>query len=71
MEAGAERSRLEAFEQMLTAIETEYETACSKLEALKAQDKTKTVTYRQLFARKLLYADMLGKYEIYGLRKEK
>lgn len=71
MGAKAESSRLEAFEQMLTAIETEYRDVCEKMEKLKAQDKTKTVTYRQLFARKLLYGDMLGKYEIYGLRKEK
>lgn len=36
------------FEAMLQAIQQEYHTTLEKMERLKAEDKTKTATYRQL-----------------------
>lgn len=59
--------RLEKFEKMLRAIQDEYAKVCSKMEALKTEGKTKTVTYKQLMARKLTLQNMLSMYEIYGL----
>lgn len=59
--------RLQAFEMMLEAIQKEYADILSRLARLKAENKTKTVTYRQLLGRKMTYANMLGLYEIYGI----
>lgn len=59
--------REEKFEKMLQAVQEEYETVCGKMETLKAEGKTKTVTYKQLMSRKLTLQNMLAMYEIYGL----
>lgn len=59
--------REEKFEKMLRAIQEEYETVCGKMETLKVESKTKTVTYKQLMSRKLTLQNMLAMYEIYGL----
>ena len=60
--------RLEAFEKMLTNVQERYETTVTKMEALKAAGKTKSVSYQQLLADKLSLQKMLSMYEIYGLR---
>lgn len=59
--------RLEAFEKMLAQIvsQTEYETA--QMEKLKAAGKEKSATYRQYFANRLVYRQMLDTYRKYGL----
>ena len=59
--------RLEAFEKMLAQIvsQAEYETA--QMEKLKAAGKEKNATYRQYFANRLVYRQMLDTYRKYGL----
>ena len=59
--------RLEAFEKMLAQIvsQAEYETA--QMEKLKAAGKEKSATYRQYFASRLVYRQMLDTYRKYGL----
>lgn len=59
--------REEKFEKMLCAVMQEYDETVKKLEMLKAEDKTKTVTYRQLMNTKLTLQNILSRYEIYGL----
>lgn len=59
--------REEKFDKMLLAIQKEFETVCRKMELLKAESKTKTVTYRQLMSRKLTLQNMLSMYKNYGL----
>lgn len=59
--------REEKFEKMLKAIQTEYKDTVNKMEKLKAENKTKTVTYRQLMGTKVTLQNMLSRYEIYGL----
>lgn len=59
--------RLSAFEDMLSAIKSEYQDIITKMEKLKSEGKTKSVTYTQLLTRKLMYNNMLSMYEIYGL----
>ena len=63
--------RLEAFEKMLSAIEENYAGIVSKMEALKAQGREKSATYRQLMGNKLMYKDMLSLYELYGLKEKR
>lgn len=60
--------KLQTYEKMQSAIQAEYDNAVKKMEQLKAEDKTKSATYRQLMGKKLLYKDMLAIYEIYGLQ---
>lgn len=59
--------REEKFEKMLQAIQKEYDDTVSKLEKLKTEGKTKTVTYKQLMGTKVALQNMLSRYEIYGL----
>ena len=58
---------MEAFEKMLAQIvsQAEYETA--QMEKLKAAGKEKSATYRQYFANRLVYRQMLDTYRKYGL----
>ena len=59
--------REEKFEAMLRAVQREYDDIIQKMEKLKAQDKTKTATYRQLLGEKLMLQNILTRYQIYGL----
>lgn len=59
--------RLESFEKMYDAIKREYEDINEKMDALKAQDRVKSATYRQLMGRKLMYTNMLDLYKLYDL----
>lgn len=65
-----QEQRLEAFEKMLAAIEENYIGIVNKMEALKAQGREKSATYRQLMGNKLMYKDMLSLYELYGLKEK-
>lgn len=59
--------REEKFERMLLAVQEEYDVTVGKMEKLKAEGKTKTVTYKQLMSTKLTLQNVLSRYEIYGL----
>ena len=62
--------REEKFEKMLKSILDQYNDVVSKMEKLKAEDKTKTVTYKQLMTTKLSLGNMLAMYKLYGLLEE-
>lgn len=64
----SKEERLEAFEKMLADIEKNYADMQQKMDALKAQGKEKSATYRQLMSNKLMYKQMLFMYELYGLK---
>ena len=55
------------FEKMLQEIQAEYAAIEQKMAALRAEDKTKTVTFRQLMGNKLMYQSMLSMYRDHGL----
>ena len=52
--------RLNTFEIMLSDILAQYDLVTEKLVALKAEEKEKTATYRQLFANKPQYQTILS-----------
>ena len=56
--------RLERFEKMLQAVQTEYKRIVRQLEELKEKGKVRSVTYQQLLTRKLTYQNMLSMYEL-------
>ena len=62
--------REEKFEAMLRSVLQEYDTTVGKLEKIKAEDKTKTATYRQLLGDKLMLQAILTRCKIYGLLDE-
>lgn len=62
--------REEKFEAMLRSVLQEYDTTAGKLEKIKAEDKTKTATYRQLLGDKLMLQAILTRCKIYGLLDE-
>ncbi|MCI6854423.1 MAG: hypothetical protein MR908_03755 [Firmicutes bacterium] len=59
--------RLEAFENMLSSIQQQYEDTEVRMKDLKMEGKEKTTTYRQLMANKLRLGDMLAMYKLYDL----
>ena len=62
--------REEKFEKMLAFVQQKYADTVAKMETLKAADKTKTATFRQLMGDKLMYQNMLTLYKLYGLIEE-
>lgn len=62
--------KLQLYEKMQKAVETEYDTISAQMETLKAEGKTKTVTYKTLFGKKVMYKNMLSMYEVYGLMEK-
>ena len=59
--------RLQQFEKMLAAVQSEHENIVRQMEELKAKGKIKSVTYQQLLTRKMTYQNMLSMYELYDL----
>ncbi|MCI7727464.1 MAG: hypothetical protein MSH58_10085 [Clostridiales bacterium] len=62
--------REENFEKMLAFVRQKYADTVAKMEELKAADKTKSATFRQLMGDKLMYQNMLMLYKLYGLIEE-
>ena len=62
--------REERFEKMLLDVRKQYTEICVKMEKLRADDRTKTATYRELLGNKLLLQNMLAMYRSYGLTEE-
>lgn len=59
--------REEKFEKMLLFVQERYEDTVRKMDALKAQGKEKSVTFRQLMGDKLNYQNMLNMYKMFGI----
>ena len=59
--------REENFEKMLVFVQEKYADTVAKMEDLKAADKTKSATFRQLMGNKLMYQSMLSMYREHGL----
>ena len=62
--------REEKFEKMLAFVQQKYADTVEKMEPLKAADKTKSATFRQLMGDKLMYQNILTLYRMYGLLDE-
>ena len=62
--------REERFEKMLTYVRESYAKTCEKLDLLKAEDKTKSATFRQLMGDKMFYQNVLALYKIHGIIDE-
>ena len=59
--------REEKFERMLAGIQRDHALVAEQMEKLKAENKVKTATYRQLMGNKLMLESILQYYRQYGL----
>ena len=59
--------RLESFERVLADLEARLADTQEKMQALKAQGREKSATYRQLMGDKMQIKAMLDLYRLYGL----
>ncbi|MGN1089463.1 MAG: hypothetical protein ACI4Q6_03600 [Huintestinicola sp.] len=59
--------REQDFERMLSDILSEYDKMTAQMEKLRAEDKTKTVTYRELMGKRMIYKNIIDIYKSYGL----
>ena len=67
IEVNSMSEREERFERMLAEIQAEYASIEQRMAVLRAEGKTKTVTFRQLMGNKLMYQSMLTMYRDHGL----
>ena len=61
--------RLAAYDRMYVDLLREREQVLSNLERLRAAGKNRGVTYQQLLAQKLTVQNLIGRFEIYGIRE--
>ena len=65
-----EQERLAAFDRMYADLLREREKVLEQMEALRAAEKQKGATYQQLLAQKMTLQNLLGRFEVYGIRPE-
>lgn len=60
--------RLAAYDRMYRDLLAERERIAAEMDRLRTARKTKTVSYQQLMANKLLIQNLIGRFEIYGIK---
>lgn len=66
----SERERLAAFDRMYADLLKERDKVLSDMEALRAAGKQRGAAFQQLLAQKLTLQNLIGRFEIYGIRPE-
>lgn len=62
--------RLAAYDRMYADLLKERDKVLSDMEKLRAAGKNKGVTYQQLLAQKLTVQNLIGRFEIYGIKEK-
>ena len=62
--------RLAAYDRMYADLLRERDKVLSDMERLRAAGKNRGVTYQQLLAQKLTVQNLIGRFEIYGIKEE-
>lgn len=65
-----DQERLAAYDRMYDDLLREREGLLAKLEALRSTGKQRGATYQQLLAQKLTLQNLIGRFELYGIRPE-
>ena len=60
--------RLAAYDRMYADLLKEWDKVLSDMEKLRAAGKNKGATYQQLLAQKLTLQNLIGRFEIYGIK---
>ena len=61
--------RLAAYDRMYADLLRERDKVLADMEKLRAAGKNKGVTYQQLMAQKLTVQNLIGRFEIYGIKE--
>ena len=61
---------LEKYRKMHSDISILYKESGEELETLKAQNKTKTISFREAMGRRDFYAKILSLYKEYGIEEK-
>ena len=62
--------RLAAYDRMYADLLKERDKVLADMEKLRAAGKNKGVTYQQLMAQKLTVQNLIGRFEIYGIKEK-
>ena len=62
--------RLAAYDRMYGDLLKERDKVLADLDRLRAAGKNKGATYQQLLAQKLTVQNLIGRFEIYGIREK-
>ena len=65
-----EQERLAAYDRMYADLLKERDKVRSDLDNLRSAGKNKGATYRQLLAQKLTVQNLIGRFEIYGIKEK-
>ena len=60
--------RLAAYDRMYADLLKERDKVLSDMEKLRAAGKNRGATYQQLLAQKLTLQNLIGRFEIYGIK---
>ena len=61
--------RLAAYDRMYTDLLRERDKVLADMDKLRAAGKNKGATYQQLLAQKLTVQNLIGRFEIYGIKE--
>lgn len=64
-----ERERLAAYDRMYADLLRERDKVIADMEQLRSAGKNRGATYQQLLAQKLTVQNLIGRFEIYGIRE--
>ena len=62
--------RLAAYDRMYADLLKERDKVLADMEKLRSAGKNKGATYQQLLAQKLTVQNLIGRFEIYGIREK-
>lgn len=65
-----DQERLAAYDRMYADLLKERDKVLSDMDGLREAGKQKGATYQQLLAQKLTLQNIIGRFEIYGIRPE-
>ena len=65
----SDAERLAAYDRMYADLLKEREKVLSDMERLRAAGKNRGVTYQKLLAQKLTVQNLIGRFEIYGIKE--
>ena len=64
-----DQERLAAYDRMYADLLKERDKVLSDMEKLRAAGRNKGATYQQLLAEKLTVQNLIGRFEIYGIKE--
>ena len=65
-----EQERLAAYDHMYADLLKERDKVLADMEKLRSAGKNKGATYQQLLAQKLTVQNLIGRFEIYGIKEQ-